>query len=255
MAITGSKLTKEFLAESLDPTAVDVYWSLLPDADATPANLEVLSDRERQQAGRFTRLPLRRAYEWQRIFLRGVLAKYLGCAPKDLAFEIALGGKPGLAHPASPLQFSLSHTGSIAMLAVAAVPVGCDVERFRPCDRLGLAERYFAEDEAADVRRAEAAGDFDYFFQLWTAKEAFVKADGRGLQLPLRDFSLSSDGDRMQVRRIDEPSLTGTAWQWTMLPLTRAIGFNSKDCSPPRLFATLAVRSAAATVKVDRWFV
>ena len=101
-------------------------------------------------------------------------------------------GKPGLPG-VKDLHFNVSHAGDWVVCAVSHQELGVDVERLRDID-LRLAERFF---HASEVRRLAQAGGTrrrDLFFELWTAKEAFLKADGRGLQRALDSFWVEDDG-------------------------------------------------------------
>lgn len=118
--------------------------------------------------------------------LRRLLADVLHCSPQDLKFGRREFGKPYL--PGSSLEFNLSHSEEYAVLAVLqGGEVGLDVEdEARSVDWQRLAPRYFAPPEAQrvlslpDGKRA--------FFETWTAKEAYIKAIGTGLTLPLDQF-------------------------------------------------------------------
>ena len=102
-----------------------------------------------------------------------------GIPPEAQVFSTNSFGKPELAHRAD-VHFSLSHSGSWAVCALSAQPVGVDVEL--PRCSIAVARRHFHPEELAQ------ATDADALCRLWTAKEAFVKALGRGLTIPLNSF-------------------------------------------------------------------
>jgi 4'-phosphopantetheinyl transferase len=121
--------------------------------------------------------------------LRGILGEYLGEDPAGL--RIRDGGKPRLEPPA-PLRFNLSHSGDVAVVAVATErEVGVDVERVEERDVERLARRMFLAAEQAAV--AEADDALLAYHQHWVAKEAFAKATGKGLA-SMRSFEVSLDG-------------------------------------------------------------
>ncbi len=93
-------------------------------------------------------------------------------------------------------QFNLSHTEGLLAFAVSRERVGVDVEwTTRPGRTVELADRYFAPAEIAALRALPEAAQRDRFFDLWTLKEAYIKARGMGLAIPLRDFAFAlSDG-------------------------------------------------------------
>jgi 4'-phosphopantetheinyl transferase len=140
-----------------------------------------LSADEQLRAEQLGAPPERRRYILSRIVLRHVLAGYQGIAAVQVPLAREPGGRPFL-QGAGQLFFSLSHSGDTAVIAVADVNVGVDVERVRPVPRAaGIARRILHPDtvaalEALPERRYEAA-----FLDAWTQREAHVKAVGGGL--------------------------------------------------------------------------
>jgi 4'-phosphopantetheinyl transferase len=122
--------------------------------------------------------------------LRRILAGYLDEQPASL--RISDRDKPRL-EPASPLRFNLSHSGDVALLAVATErEVGIDVERIDPTrDITRLAGRMFLSAEQSAVH--EADDPVLAYHQHWVAKEAFAKATGKGLA-SMRSFEVSLNG-------------------------------------------------------------
>lgn len=146
-----------------------------------PAN--VLDDTERARAAAFRFEDGRRRFTAAHVALRRTLARYADCDPAAFRFATAEYGKPYL--PASDLRFSLSHSGNLALVAVALeADLGVDVEQIRAhTDVLALARRFLPPEEAAAVET-----DPPSFFRYWTRREAYLKAVGvgiRGLGLPL----------------------------------------------------------------------
>jgi 4'-phosphopantetheinyl transferase len=166
------------------PPAGDVHvWAL--DLDRTPAAVGgLLSSDELRRAEQ-------RGPRWAaaRSGLRALLGGYLDADPAALAFDER--AKPRL-DPASPLRFNLSHSGDSALIAVATErEVGVDLERVREGrDIAGLTRRVLLSSERAAV--SEAADPTAAFHRHWVAKEAFVKATGRGIT-SLRSFELALD--------------------------------------------------------------
>jgi 4'-phosphopantetheinyl transferase len=117
--------------------------------------------------------------------LREILGAYLGEDPESIALTAGENGKPELA--ASPLSFNLSHSGGLALIAVAAggTAVGVDVERLRPRHDLPrLAVRWLPEADAATVARAPDGEREAAFYAAWTRHEARTKCTGAGLSGP-----------------------------------------------------------------------
>ena len=114
-----------------------------------------------------------------------LLARYLGVTPRSIRLGRESNGKPILITPARepPLRFSVSHSKDRVLYALTrGGEVGVDVERFRPgLDWSGLADRFFAPEEARRLRRAGRWAGRAGFYRLWTQKEAMAKADGANL--------------------------------------------------------------------------
>lgn len=143
------------------------------------------------RADRFVAEKHGQAYRAGRARLREILGGYLDQPPEALAFEYNAHGKPSL--PDGP-AFNLSHSGGWAALAVTDQPIGVDIEAIRPVEA-AVAKRFFTPVEQAALA---AAGRWDLaFFQIWTRKEAFVKACGPGLSMPLSDFDVSLEAPRL----------------------------------------------------------
>jgi 4'-phosphopantetheinyl transferase len=157
--------------------------SLDAPADCVAAMRGLLSDDELERAGRFHFEKDRTAFILARGFLRTMLRRYLS---GEVRFVYGPHGKPALDH-AGP-GFNLSHTGGLVLLGlVLESEIGVDVERIRPIEnRDAIAERYFSPSEYGQVLSDEV------FFQCWTRKEAYIKAVGGGLSIPLK--SINTDG-------------------------------------------------------------
>jgi 4'-phosphopantetheinyl transferase len=138
-----------------------------------------------------------------RAFLRTVLARTLGRDdPAALQFVTATHGKPELAgNDAGKLHFNLSHTDAMLVLATSARhALGVDVEALtRTVDLLPLAQRYFTQQEYDDLRSMQGSAQRERFFTLWTLKEAWLKACGLGLRVPLDSFSFALSGTQPQI--------------------------------------------------------
>ena len=171
---------------------VDVYWAALDEDGADLARLAgTLADDERCRARRFRLERDRRRYIVRRAILRELLSRYLGIAPARVRLRTGPFGKPCVAE--GDLRFSLSHSRGLALYAVArGLEVGCDLEFRDPrlaCGR--VAERFFSPPELHVLRSLPAERWAEGFFNGWTRKEAYVKARGLGLSLPLDSFAVT----------------------------------------------------------------
>lgn len=141
----------------------------------------------------------RHTYLAAHALLRLALSDYAPVAPQAWAFCAGPYGKPRLAstHAARGLYFSLSHTASLVSCAVTVRgECGVDVEAVRPVRQSdAVAQDLFTDEEQADLRRENACGNSSYFFDLWTLKEAYLKALGSGFSGNAREVSFSlTDG-------------------------------------------------------------
>ncbi|HEV2150490.1 MAG TPA: 4'-phosphopantetheinyl transferase superfamily protein [Longimicrobiaceae bacterium] len=172
-------------------------WSapLDPPGEAVRRYGALLAPDERARAGRFHFERDRRRFTVARGVLRSMLGRYLGLDPRRVEFRYESHGKPALAgEPAAGgLRFNVSHSGEMALYAVAAGrELGVDVEEVRPMeDGLQIAERFFSAAEVAAFRALPAEIRDDAFFNCWTRKEAFIKAVGEGLSFPLHVFDVT----------------------------------------------------------------
>jgi len=150
---------------------IDLYQI---DLDQQNADLNVLSDDERQRAEKHQS----NHYAVMRTVMRSILGQLLNLAPSEVPIWIEDGGKPYLAE--RNFEFNLSHTGRYGLIAISQLPLGVDIERFRPqANRLAIAKRIMPEDAIA---RIEAAEDSDrVFYEEWTQLEARHKCIGIGI--------------------------------------------------------------------------
>ena len=122
-----------------------------------------------------------------------LLGRYLGVPPETLSFDYGPFGKPRLTGLKTPLQFNASHSGHILLIAIMLDrAIGIDVERIRSnLSVLDIAERFFSPLERAALAALPETLRTNAFFDCWTRKEAYIKARGEGLSLPLNGFDVS----------------------------------------------------------------
>jgi 4'-phosphopantetheinyl transferase len=198
-------------------------WCVDLDAAGADGSVEMggLSADERARAARFHFERDRARYLRGHAAVRHLLAAYAGQEPHALVFARGAHGKPALAGTA--LEFNLSHSEGCAVLAVTrGRRVGVDVERIR-ADRatLEVARRFFAPAEADAVAAAPPAERALTFFRCWTRKEAYVKARGEGLSLPLDRFEVPLDPDATRALSVARDDHAETA-RWSLRELAPA---------------------------------
>jgi 4'-phosphopantetheinyl transferase len=197
----------------------------------------VLTADELLLAGRMRAEEQRRRAIVTRATLRQLLARETGRKPDEIVFAAGPHGKPRLDDSSAGVRFNLSHSGGLALVAIAHdVEVGVDVEEIRPrSDVGGVARRVFTEAE----REAVELGGEAAFYRHWVAKEAFVKATGRGIE-SLRSFEVLLDGPG-GARLNHVGGDPAEAAKWTLAPLD--VG--------PRFAAAIVVAAPGASVAFD----
>lgn len=181
--------------ESLRAGEVHV-WYLAPEAVTDPGLIEryerVLSAEEQERRRRLHFAKLRHDYLVAHVLLRTSLARYADVDPSNWRFEATRHGRPEIAGPpgSRPLRFNLSHTdGLVACAVTLGQAIGVDVENGgRSLRLMEVAERFFAPIEVADLQGLPESKRAARFFAYWTLKEAYVKARGMGLSIPLQQF-------------------------------------------------------------------
>ena len=200
---------------------IDIWnWSLdHPVGDENTAGA-ILSDDERARAARFIRPRDAKRFLAGRVQLRNILGQYIGLAPSEIIFSYGINGKPELVWGGSTaLHFNLSHSAGQAILAVSRrFHLGIDIEEIRPISE-DVAGHFFSPAEYADLQALPLADQISSFYRCWTRKEAFIKAHGAGLSLPLDcfDVSLADNAGQTLLRRLDP--LVGRAEDWALLNL------------------------------------
>jgi 4'-phosphopantetheinyl transferase len=172
----------------------------------------LLNENELARAERFRTEQARRSFIVARGALRCLLGGYLGQSPQTISIESGAQGKPQV----SGLQFSISHSFQIALLAFSKeCEVGVDVEKVRSLpDRDQITERFFSPGEAAELKGIAAEERDLAFFNCWTRKEAYVKAVGRGLQVPLHEFRVTlAPHDEARILHLDHQPAAANEWQ------------------------------------------
>jgi 4'-phosphopantetheinyl transferase len=178
-----------------------------------------LSPDELRRAGRYAFEKDRRRFVVARMALRQILSTYLPAAPEGLVFAYGAHGKPELAGGLedSELRFNLSHSAAIAVLAVARrAMLGVDIERIDGKLAAGeIAKRFFASAEAKTLQSLPPAERTKAFFASWTRKEAYLKAIGEGLSLPLHSFEVAlRPGEPAALLHV--PSKPKEVFRWSL---------------------------------------
>ena len=194
----------------LRPDVVEVWICSLEVSPPTERMCyELLSLEERERASRYRVGRPREEFILTRGTLRSLLSRYLRATPQELLFRYSAYGKPFLDRHYD-LRFNVSHSGGLVLMAFArAREIGIDVEKVdREVDAKKLSERFFSVRERQCLKDLSGEELQAAFFRCWTRKEAYVKARGEGLSLPLHQFdvSLAPDETRALLATRPDPS-------------------------------------------------
>ena len=232
---------------TLAPDEVHV-WHASPEQIAQPERLaqyeSLLSAEERERQRRFVRPIDALHYLVAHALVRTALSQYADVAPQDWRFDSNKYGRPQVAEPAAArdLQFNLSHTTGLVACGIAwRREIGVDVEDLKRAElSLNVADRYFSPPEAAELKSQPVERQPERFFEYWTLKEAYIKARGVGMSLPLDRFTIHLSAEPLNSERpiaisfvppmVDDPA----SWQFAQFRPT------------PRHVLAVAVRCLSA---------
>ena len=209
---------------------VHVWRASLDHVDGHLSSLmQLLSPEERERADRFHFNADRKRSVVARGLLRLLLGHCLGRCANQLQFQYNELGKPILAgglHPS--LQFNLSHSGDLVLIALSrGRALGVDIEQMRmDVAAKEIASRFFSADECKGLASVALAEQHAAFFACWTRKEAYLKARGDGLSLSLAQFDVSflpGDQPRLLATRHDPADVH----RWTLRALEGGEGYQA----------------------------
>ena len=202
-------------------------WIAAVDGPTLDPNLlaAVLSPDERQRAASFRFEKHRRRYIAAHAALRQILSRYIGKPAEDIVFACNRFGKPFLhdADGMATISFNMSHSGELALAAFArGRSIGADVELIRPVEDFEqIAEAHFTPQEFALLEQGDIASRQRTFYTCWTRKEAYIKAIGKGLSIPLNSIDTSIP-DGAAGRRIERSPDAPHVSSWWLCDLVVA---------------------------------
>ena len=187
-----------------------------------------LSSEERVRASSFRSEADKQRFRVRRGIARAILARYLGCGPAQVKLHIGPHGKPFLAAESDQVdvRFNLAHSAGLVLLGVACGrEIGIDLERIRPVPEADkIAAQFFSPWESISYSQLPAHEKLVAFYACWTRKEAYVKARGEGLALPLDQFDVSvRPGEPAQLLRVGWDA--AEACRWSLMSLAPAGGY------------------------------
>lgn len=213
---------------TLNDSRIDLWQFSLEEELSGAWN--ILNADERSRTNRFYFNHHKRRFSTARATIRIILGRYLNSAPERIEFTYSEHGKPEVQN-SQKLQFNLSHSGDLAILAVGkGYPMGVDLEQFsaRPFD--GIANNLFSPSELEEFRKIPKALKPAVFFHVWAQKEAFIKASGLGLAYPTQEFTVPTKIPTKQL--VDDP-LHNVTWQ--LRSFMPEIAFSGALCYHPKV--------------------
>tara|TARA_R110001592_G_scaffold4929_1_gene27219 strand:- start:769 stop:1539 length:771 start_codon:yes stop_codon:yes gene_type:complete len=209
------------------PTEREIHLWCVDVIEPNECRHNTLSDSERARYESIRAARVKKQYWQARWAIRHALSTYAPqVSPQQWQFSRNEYGRPAVQGPqlAFPLDFNISHTRDALVMAFAASgALGVDVEYVqRQCRALAVAQRYFSASELVDLRALPEPLQRARFFDLWTLKEAYIKACGMGLAIPLGSFSFDFTASEIAIafdeRRKDKPE----RWRFWSMPLSRS---------------------------------
>ena len=185
----------------------------------------ILSQEEKARADRFRFFKDKSCFVIARGILKNILAQYSGQSPEKITFSYGSYGKPySDAYP--QLYFNVSHSENcIAIGFIRDHEIGVDVEKVKTdIEALEVAQSFFSKKEIARLKTVAPEHVYQCFFNCWTRKEAFIKAEGSGLSFPLDQFSVSLE-DSTTAQLLETQWDNKEHLNWVLLPFTPAQGY------------------------------
>jgi len=227
-------------APGLELSSGEIHIWLLrldPPQDVVERLGRPLAPDEWERAHRFRFDKHRRQYVVGRGALRTLVAAYTGTRPERVQFRYGDRGKPYLADPAGDLELNLSNSDEMALVGfVRGVEIGVDIEFLKPmpdCEQ--ISERFFSESERAVLRSQPADRKEEAFFNCWTRKEAYLKAVGTGLAVPLDSFDVTlAPGEPPRMLTLEGNAERAARWYFEHFrPAENYIGALAIEGEPP----------------------
>lgn len=189
----------------------DLHLISLNTLEHLEAYKKALSPDETDRMLRFATPRLQEKFALTRGALRFILSDYLDSKPEDIRFRYNEFGKPFLA--TGFLQFNMAHSGDYCVMAVTEKDlIGVDIEKCEDTHKphFDIAKRFFTAPEFQAIEKSTDPETL--FFHIWTQKEAFLKAIGRGLSFGLDQFEVATDLNQSYVRNIQDSEYASRIW-------------------------------------------
>jgi 4'-phosphopantetheinyl transferase len=231
------------MAEALEPGELRVYYAFTSDLDESERRRcqALLSEEELTRHARFRFEQDQDSFLVAHALTRTMLADALGVGASELQFEQGKNGRPELARPATAprLRFNLSHTrGLVACGLALELDIGVDVEhRDRRVEIDTLSQRVFSDSERHGLDALAGDAQRRRFFELWTLKEAYLKATGDGISRELQAISIGIHANAKPTIAFSPPN-GDTGERWLMHVQEVADGFALAVAAAPSTSVT-----------------
>lgn len=185
----------------IQPHQVHVWRNTFSDDQYDEMRIiHLLDEIEQERAKRFRFDIHRMRYVSTHYWLRNILSYYLQCEAKDIHFIKSSHGKPHIRFPITSLQFNLSHSENESICAIHSChPLGIDIQQIKPTFNKILAQRYLTAQEYKILMACDNNIMNNAFYFFWAAKEAVIKAEGAGLLMQLKSFSIQLHESKQKV--------------------------------------------------------
>lgn len=184
---------------------MDIYTvksSYRMDSNYFNALIKYLTHEERDTINRYLKWEDGQRGLIGKILIRSLICNSYGFKNDDIYFLENEFGKPYFTG-VKDLHFNISHSGEWIVCAIDSNPIGIDVEEINDID-LCIAHRFFTMEEHRDLMELDEKYRLDYFFDLWTLKESYIKAQGKGMSIPLDSFSIRKRGNDISIKGTDK---------------------------------------------------
>jgi 4'-phosphopantetheinyl transferase len=192
--------------------------------------LELLPVSGRNFYTRFRRISGLQRSLFGELLSRAVLSRKLGIHSASIVFNKSENGKPYLDN--RKVHFNLTHSGNWVVMAMAEAEVGIDIELIRPIN-YRIAERFFSPAEVRTLNSKMNNDKLEYFFELWTLKESYLKLIGTGLTRSLNSFTIYHEDKRFHIRENEKSGASNIFFK--QYPIED--GYKISVCSHTDLFS------------------
>lgn len=169
---------------------VSIFAVNINDEAAAPIDLlcELISSERQNKIKRFRFEDDKKRSLYGELLVRAIYASIYDCESSRIKINYNDYGKPYIVSDSEPLlKYNLSHSGDWVLCGISDSEIGVDIERVDNCMD-GIAERFFTAEEQEYIRK-RSKDDLEGFYQIWCAKECYMKWTGKGLAIPMDSFT------------------------------------------------------------------